>query len=257
MSRSVHPTDLELLELRAEGAGDGLAELRGIRMLRSAAAEAFCIGSKVPPDIATTLEAAWSCAAAASDPAAAPPALDACERLLIAERWNVERRAGIEYLIEPGVRFETDAAIERSDRPTPEWLRDANPGGWHPVEWNELLDGCLGPWAMATRGRRIVSICHTPVPLTDHMAECGVWTDPGFRGQGYAAATTAQWAELLRPSGRFLFYGTDVDNGSSRRVAQRLKLRRLGYQWLLREVGEQGESQVHPLSRLRGRGEAR
>ena len=125
MSRSLHPTDLELLELRAEGAGDGLAGLRGIRILRSAATEAFCVGSEVPPELATTLEATWSCAAAASDPSAAPPALDACARLLIAERWNVERRAGIEYLIESEVRFESDAAIERSDRPTPEWMRDA------------------------------------------------------------------------------------------------------------------------------------
>lgn len=253
MLTSTRMTDLELLELRAEGVGGRIADLRGVRLLRAPTADAFRVGLAVPPGVATTLEATWGRAEPASDPSVAPPALDACERLLVAEGWNVERSVGIVYLIEPEARFESDAAIERSDRPTPEWMRDANPGNWEPIEWNELLDGCLGPWAMAAQDRRIVSICHTPVPLTEHMAEGGVWTDREHRGRGYAAATTAQWAELLRPSGRFLFYSTELENRSSRRVAQRLKLRLLGYQWELREVGEPVESHVHPLSRLRGR----
>ncbi len=251
MLGSAHPTDLELLELRAEGVDDCLAGLRGIRFLWTPTADAFCIGSAVPPGMAKALEAVWSGAPAASDPTAVPPAIAACERLLLAEGWDVQRDANVVYLIGPEARFGSGEAIERSDRPAPEWMRDANPGNWEPVEWNELLDGCLGPWAMVAEGRRIVSICHTPIPLADRTAECGTWTDPEFRGRGHAAATTTQWAELLRPSGRHLFYGADLENHSSHRVAQRLGLRRLGYQWVLREAGERVESRVHPLSRAR------
>jgi RimJ/RimL family protein N-acetyltransferase len=159
-------------------------------------------------------------------------------------------RVDFVYLIEPDVVFDSDVIIVRSDAASPPWMRAANPGGWHPVEWNELLDGRLGPWTMAVEGHRIVSICHTPVPLDDRAAECGVWTDPEFRGRGYAAAVTAEWAAVLRPSNRYLFYGTDAENISSQRVAARLKLRLLGYHCDLRAAGEDDASPLHPLSRV-------
>jgi RimJ/RimL family protein N-acetyltransferase len=253
MTHSTSPTDLELLELRAAGAGDPIDGMRGLGFVHTATAKAFRIGSAVPPGLAKVLEATCEGASAASDPTAVPPAIAACERLLVAEGWNVQRDANAVYLIEPEACFTSAAVIERSDRAVPRWMRDANPGNWEPVEWDELLDGCLGPWAMVAHGQRIVSICHTPIPLTEHAAECGTWTEPEFRGRGHAAATTAQWAELLRPSGRHLFYGADLENFSSHRVAQRLGLRRLGCQWVLREVGERMESHVHPLSRSRAR----
>jgi RimJ/RimL family protein N-acetyltransferase len=253
---SAHPTDLELLELRAGGTRDPIEGLRGIRLVGTSTAAAFRVGSVVPRGLGRALEAACEGTWAVSGPAV-PPAIAACERLLRAEGWSVQCDADVVYLIEPAVRFESSEGIERSDRPAPEWMRGANPGNWESVEWNELLDGCLGPWAMVAHDRRIVSICHTPVPLTDCTAECGTWTEPEFRGRGHAAATTARWAELLRPSGRHLFYGADLENHSSHRVAQRLGLRLLGQQWVLREVGERVESRVHPLSRLRGRVEAR
>lgn len=253
MTHSMSPTDLELLELRAAGTGDRVDGLPGIRFVETATAKALHIGSGVPPGLAKVLEVTCEGASTVSDPTAVPPAIAACERLLVAEGWNVQRDADVVYLIESGACFDTRAAIVRSDRPVPRWMRAANPGNWEPVEWDELLDGCLGPWAMVAHGQRIVSLCHTPIPLTEHAAECGAWTDPEFRGRGHAAATTARWAELLRPSGRHLFYGADLENRSSHRVAQRLGLRRLGYQWVLREAGERGESHVHPLSRVRAR----
>ena len=86
---------------------------------------------------------------------------------------------------------------------------------------------------MAVQGEIIVSICHTPKPLTAHAAECGVWTRPGFRGRGHAAAVTSAWADVLRPSGRYLFYSTDARNLSSQRVTRRLNLRLLGWTWRL------------------------
>jgi hypothetical protein len=82
------------------------------------------------------------------------------------------------YLIESDSRFTSGAQVERSDISSTNRLRASNPGNWHPIEWDELLDGRLVPWAMATAGDRIISICHTPRPMTDIAAECGVWTDP-------------------------------------------------------------------------------
>ena len=153
------------------------------------------------------------------------------------------------YLIESPPPIVIDAAIVRSDRRIARWLHDANPGNWHPVEWAELLDGRLGPWTMVVADRRVLSICHTPLPLTDRSGEAGVWTAEDARGRGYAAAVTAEWVALLRPSRRHLFYVHDVANRSSQRVAERLQARHLGWAWC-RDVPPRG-SDVHPLSSLR------
>jgi RimJ/RimL family protein N-acetyltransferase len=155
--------------------------------------------------------------------------------------------AGPSFLIEEDTRFDAAVHLERSDTSRVARWRDANPGNWHPVEWNELLDGCLGPWTFAIEDERVVSICHTPRPLSARAAECGVWTDPAFRGRGYAAAVTSAWAALLRPSGRYLFYSTDAENLSSQRVARRLRLRPLGWTWRLTRARPRGG--LHPLSR--------
>jgi RimJ/RimL family protein N-acetyltransferase len=155
------------------------------------------------------------------------------------------------YLIERPPPVTTDAAIVRSDAPQPEWLPRGNPGNWHPREWVELLDGLLGPWSMIVDDHRVLSICHTPRPLTARAAEAGVWTAPDVRGRGYAAAATAQWAALLRPSGRHLFYATRLANHSSQRVAERLNARWLGWVWERRDATGSPDSSVHPLSHAR------
>ena len=77
---------------------------------------------------------------------------------------------------------------------------------------------------MAVDDQRVVSIAHTPRPMTEHEAECGVWTDPTARGKGLATATASAWANILRSTGRKLIYSTTEDNLSSQRVAERLKL---------------------------------
>ncbi|MBC8073616.1 MAG: GNAT family N-acetyltransferase [Deltaproteobacteria bacterium] len=219
--------------------------------------EAFGVGSGVPPDLAKAIGATRQRVVSSSPPASALAALEACAPVLTEAGWNVRCGVSLVYLFESEQAFDSDATIRRSDEARPQWMRAANPGNWHPVEWNELLDGRLGPWTMAVVGHRIVSLCHTPGPLTDRTAECGVWTDPDFRGRGYAAAVTAQWAALLRPSGRHLFYSTDADNHSSRRVADRLQLRLLGHQCVLCAVDEAEESHLHPLSRARANGGTR
>src|SRR5262249_34490237 len=88
---------------------------------------------------------------------------------------------------------------------------------------------------MAMHGERVISICHTPVANAS-AADAGVWTHPEFRGHGHAAAATAEWAALMRTSGRQLFYRTSRTNLASQRVAARLGLRRIGYLWQLQSM---------------------
>ena len=108
------------------------------------------------------------------------------------------------------------------------------PTDWGADEWQDLLDGRLGVWVMAMHGERVIWIC-TPVANAS-AADAGVWTHPDFRGQGHAAAVTAAWAALMCASGRVLFYSTSRTNRSSRRVAARLGLRRIGFLWQLHSM---------------------
>jgi RimJ/RimL family protein N-acetyltransferase len=141
--------------------------------------------------------------------------------------------SGPSYVIDHPVALPSRAArLVRSDSPEAGTLREANPGNWEQLEWQDLLEGRLGPWVMAMAYDQVVSICHTPLSNA-HAAEAGTWTHPAFRGQGFAAACTANWATLLRPSGRLLFYSTSRTNFSSQRVAQRLGLRQIGCLWQL------------------------
>ena len=127
-------------------------------------------------------------------------------------------------------------ALVRSDAGEVESLRAANPGNWEPDEWAHLLEGRLGPWVMAVRDGQVISICHT-ARRRALGAEAGVWTRPEFRGQGHAAAVTAAWAALMRPTGRHLFYSVARTNVSSQRVAARLGLRPIGWLWQLAAPG--------------------
>ncbi|MFI6291753.1 GNAT family N-acetyltransferase [Nonomuraea sp. NPDC050790] len=136
------------------------------------------------------------------------------------------------YLVAPPVRCDVPVDVLRSDRPADAGLvRDLRPGNWEPEEWAELVAGGQGaPWSMVVSAGQVVSICHTP-HRTAAGAEAGTWTAPGFRGRGYAAATTAAWADLLTPDCPRLFYSTTADNRSSQRVAERLGLRHIGWIW--------------------------
>jgi GNAT superfamily N-acetyltransferase len=257
-------TDLELRRIQAEGFFDGrgrLLNLHGVTIDWCADGQALWIGADLPDALADQLAAAFAGAPGAPgapDPIRPPPALEACRRLLETSGGPpLPCQASPSYLIQEGTRFDSAIEIVRSDGTPVAALRAANPGNWHPIEWEELLDGRLGPWAMARAdGGAVVSICHTPGSLRARAAECGVWTDPAHRGRGYAAAVTSAWAEILRPSGRHLFYSTGAQNLSSQRVAQRLGLHPLGWTWRLgryRDTGDAGDSNLHPLCSLRRR----
>jgi len=140
--------------------------------------------------------------------------------------------SGPSFLVHDGVQARVTAQVVRSNGPDVESLRAENPGNWPHDEWHDLVKGDLGPWVMATVDRRVVSICHT-YRSNPHAAEAGVWTHPNHRGQGQAAACTAEWANLMRPTQRVLFYSTSSSNTSSQRVAARLALQHLGCLWQL------------------------
>lgn len=246
--------DLDLLMLQAEESFDERGRvigLWGIEILVASEGQALGLGADLADDLAIQLTDACELAPPSKDPSSPPLAMEACERILSTVLGQIQVHAGPYYLIEADVRFSSGAKIQRSDATPGHSLRDANPGNWHPIEWEELLEGRLGPWAMAIEGRHVISICHTPRPLTPHSAECGVWTHPDFRGRGYGAAVTAAWADILRPSGRYLFYSTDTQNVSSQRVAQRLSLRPIGWIWRLEQAMETPTPSFHPLSSLR------
>jgi len=66
--------------------------------------------------------------------------------------------ASLYYVIESPLRVEIRTPIVRSDSSEAQSLTDLNPGNWAKGEWQELLDGDLGPWAMALVDGRVISI---------------------------------------------------------------------------------------------------
>ncbi|GAA4984960.1 GNAT family N-acetyltransferase [Actinopolymorpha pittospori] len=254
-----YPSRLELLRSQAGAFLDArgrIAGCYGVTIASCADGQALWIGASVPNDAATELTAALDRAPQPVDPSEPPPALAACERILARIDGELTCASGPSYVIPDDViaddsEFAVGTTIARSVGADTEALRGANPGNWHPIEWNELLDGKLGPWTMINDGERAISICHTPGPLTERAGECGVWTDPRFRGRGYAAATAAAWVPLVRAPGRHLFYRTDTDNLSSQRVAQRLNLLEIGWTWRFHRPRRGEAENLHPLCSLR------
>jgi RimJ/RimL family protein N-acetyltransferase len=244
---------LELVRIQYEAALDGrgrLAECYGVTIASCMDGHAMWIGDEVPDALAEELTRRFERAKRPARPDEAPPVLAQCAQIL-GGGGALQRRAGPSYVFPADVQYACDATIERSDGPGVDRLRSANPGNWHPVEWDELLDGRLGPWTIIAHGGRAVSVCHTPGPLRAWAAECGVWTDPQHRGRGHAAATAAAWVPLVRAPERQLFYSTDHDNLSSQRVARRLQLREIGWTWRLHRLRSGEMRQWHPLSALR------
>lgn len=89
------------------------------------------------------------------------------------------------------------------------------------------LDDFWAPWCVAEEAGEIAAIAFA-ARLGAGGAEVGVYTFPGFRGRGLAAAVTAAWSGLPELADRTLFYSTLTTNRSSRRVAARLGLPWIG-----------------------------
>jgi hypothetical protein len=165
-----------------------------------------------------------------------PPLLD---EPLLDEPPQGGLQPGEPPLVKPPRAIAAGLRILRSDRPddVSRLTGGRRPPSWDEPEWAALLGGQLGPWAMLGVCGQVVSICHTPRD-SPMGAEAGSWTDPAFRGNGYACASTAAWASVMgQRDGRSLFYSTADDNLSSQRVAARLGLASLGWIWSLRAAG--------------------
>jgi RimJ/RimL family protein N-acetyltransferase len=240
-------SDLELLEVEIETLWP--MDDRGrittgpdLVIASAASGSTAAVGSAVSNQLAAELKASVRQSRSETVPGSPPPVLEHCRRLLEAELGPVELTpgSGPSYLIPDSVAFPSAIRLVRSNEPDIMALRGANPGNWEAEEWQELLDGQLGPWVMALDDNLVIAICHT-ARRGARGAEAGVWTRPGFRGQGHAAAVTAAWAALLRPDGRRLFYSTARTNLSSQRVAARLGLRPLGWLWQLARQSDEDQ----------------
>ena len=237
------PSDLELLRIELDVLwGDDGPHRRAVQagVLIGVTGQA-CVavtGGLLPPAVAAAVGATVARAPGRPPGGVTPPVVSECRRLLEDALGPVLLESGPSYLIPPGTTFPAAAVIRRSDDgESAEGLTSLNPSVWPADEWPLLLRGALGPWAIALEGRRVVSICHTPRPLTPCGAEAGVWTDPAFRGRGLASAVAAAWAGILAPAGRHLFYSASADNVSSQAVARRLGLRPIGTIWTLASAG--------------------
>ena len=161
-----------------------------------------------------------------------PTVVDECAALLERTVGPLRIESGPIFAIPPdvcapvvGARIVTSASLPGVA------LHDRRPRNWDVDEWHDLIAARLGPWAMALSDDAVVSICHTPRPITPHAAECGVWTHPVHRGRRLAEATTVAWTKIVAAPGRSLFYSTDDRNVPSQRLAAHLGLRLLGRQW--------------------------
>ncbi|RYG23608.1 GNAT family N-acetyltransferase [bacterium] len=163
------------------------------------------------------------------------------QALLDEYRRLIQRVIGVEVQGGPSYVFPqeaisvgtTDLRIVTSEEEVLPELRAGRPKAWWETgEWDDLLEGRLGPWAIGLLGGSIVAICHTPVG-SSVAAEAGVWTHPDWRGRGYAVEVTAAWAGVARRRFETLFYSTNSENASSQGVARKLGLRPVGWIWQL------------------------
>ena len=236
MSSKMNAVDLLRIEMGILWGEDFYGRLRRrphvVILATSAGSEAH-VGEGPSPDLSQRLREIISSESPGLDPSRPPAGLDRCRELL-GGLGSVEQHAGPSYLIPAGVRYPGASTIVRSDWPHPEGLRESRPARWwEPDEWDDLLQGKLGPWAIMLEGREIIAVCHTP-RASARGAEAGVWTHPDHRGRGHASAVTAAWASTPIGENRMLFYSTSAENASSRRVAERLALRPIGWIWTLR-----------------------
>jgi hypothetical protein len=233
------PTDLQLLELEIETQwpSSNTKRLIGERaplMVLGVTAQGWtsAYGTDVSDPLGAKLDAAVAANPPTSVPRDQPESLARCRELLKRLAGAAEISGGPSYLIQPSTRFGPSGRIVRSTDGETALLetQDCLRLNWPADEWDHLLRGALGPWAMAVVDDEVASICHS-ARLTDRGAEAGVWTAPDFRGRGLAASATAAWAGLLEGTGRHLFYSTLAGNLSSQRVAQRLRLQPIGWMW--------------------------
>lgn len=166
------------------------------------------------------------------------PALTSTLPLLAAAGITAEVRGGPRFLIESLPAIPVGATV--ADSTAPADVRQAGtrrPPDWAPAQWDALLTGALGPWAMLLDQAEVLSICHTSRDSAAG-AEAGIWAGPRSTGTGYKAAAMAAWATVMRKrDDRPLFYSTPDEDDSAQRLAASPGLRPIGWIWSLRAAG--------------------
>lgn len=166
-----------------------------------------------------------------SDLSAPPRCLDAMVELLSVEAPAQVRTPALNFVLPHNVRYAAGATIIRGDaaegaRLLARLMEDGMPA--HLIEGGFAGVGDFwAPWCAAIVDGVIAAMAFA-ARLGPFGADVGVYTFPGFRGHGLAAAVTASWSSLPSLAGRELFYSTHQTNCSSQRVAARLGLRQFG-----------------------------
>jgi hypothetical protein len=164
--------------------------------------------------------------------AAAPPRrLDALVHALSRTAPVESVSRGVIFHLPAGVRAATSARLVDGDTPEGRSLIERLQQAGMPRAQSDAgflsVSDFWAPWCIAVDRGEIAAIAFA-ARLGPRGAEVGVYTFPGFRGRGLAAAVTARWSSLPELAGRRLFYSTQTTNRSSQRVAERLGLQRLG-----------------------------
>lgn len=204
----------------------------------SAAGHHLLIRPDLDDDLAESLRhvlGSWALALPAHE---LRPALTSVLPMLAAAGIAAEVRGGPSYLIETLPDIPAGATV--TDSTVPADVHGAGtprPPGWEPAEWDALLDGLRGRWAMLLGPPDVLCICYTARDSATG-AEAGIWINPQCTGSGPAVVAAARWAALMRKrDGRPLFYRPpDVDD-VTQRLAASLGLRPIGWLWSLRTAG--------------------
>lgn len=166
-----------------------------------------------------------------TDPDIQPACLPALSDLLSREGLVEAPGSAVIHALPQGLGFATFARIVRSETEEGERLlarlaRDGMPRALADAGFVGIGD-FWAPWCVALHGDQIAAMAFA-ARMGREGASIGVYTFPGFRGLGLAAAVTADWANLPSLAGRALFYSALWANASSLRVIARLGLPRVG-----------------------------
>lgn len=148
-----------------------------------------------------------------------------------ASRTPLNVGTGVIYQLPNHMKYEHVANIVRDDSPVGVRMRARFADRGMPPNMIEAgfktVADLWEPWCAAVEGEEIAAIAYA-ARLGAVGAEIGVYTFPGFRSRGFAAAVTASWSSMASLGSRMLFYGTSRSNRSSQRVTSRLGLRMIG-----------------------------
>jgi hypothetical protein len=166
-----------------------------------------------------------------SDPDTPPDGLDEILALLARDTPVTVDGPEIVFRLPNGLVFDHEATLVSSDTAAGDALLERLTGDGLPQPLLEAgfleLGDFWWPWCVALSGDNIAAMAFA-TNLGQSGAEIGVFTFPGFRGRGFAAAVTAGWSSLNSLEGRDLIYSTRLTNASSRQVVARLGLRPAG-----------------------------